>query len=61
MRKISTMLKSIMQWAQNCLTIIYIYIYIVQNQNDFLKQLLDLLKVKPELINQDVLQIIREL
>ena len=36
-------------------------IYRVQNQNDFLKQLPDLLKVKPELINQDVLPIIREL
>ena len=43
MRKISTMLKSIVQWAQNYPTIRYIYI--VQNQKDFLKQLLDLLKV----------------
>ena len=30
----------------------------MQNQNSFLKQLLDLLKVKPELINQDILPII---
>ena len=30
----------------------------MKNQNNFLKQLLDLYKAKPELINQDVLPII---
>lgn len=50
------MVKSIVQWAQNFLTIIYIEckIKIIFQ----LKQLLDLRKVKPELINQDVLPII---
>ena len=50
------MVKSIVQWAQNYLTIIYIEckIKIIFQ----LKQLLDLRKVKPELINQDVLPII---
>ena len=32
--------------------------YRTKKQNNFLKQLLDLLKVKPELINQDILPII---
>lgn len=50
------MVKSIVQWAQNFLTIIYVEckIKIIFQ----LKQLLDLRKVKPELINQDVLPII---
>ena len=34
------------------------YIYKMKNQNNFLKQLLDLLKVKPKRINQNVLPII---